>query len=96
MRILLVLLRLLAVVAGGQRKVQIRTYTRKDGTVVQSHTRGAPGTRVSHHRRAGTDDNPDRCPEGDNSRARRTMISLSDTEITTVSRTSRNYCHPLP
>jgi hypothetical protein len=24
------------------------------------------------------------------------MISLSDTEITTVSRTSRNYCHPLP
>src|SRR4051812_29000071 len=44
MRKLFLLILLLAVVASAQKKVQVRTYTRKDGTVVQSHTRTAPGT----------------------------------------------------
>jgi len=29
----------------GQKTVHVRTYTRKDGTVVQGHDRAAPGTR---------------------------------------------------
>ena len=29
----------------GQKTVHVRTYTRKDGTVVQAHDRAAPGTR---------------------------------------------------
>jgi hypothetical protein len=47
MRKLLLLILLLAVVASAQKSVRVRTYTRKDGTVVHSHTRSAPGTKSS-------------------------------------------------
>jgi hypothetical protein len=46
MRKLFLLILLLAAVAGAQRKTTVRTYTRKDGTVVHSHTRNAPGTKA--------------------------------------------------
>lgn len=45
MRILLLLLLMLAALLPAQKSVHVRTYTRKDGTVVQSHTRAAPRTK---------------------------------------------------
>jgi hypothetical protein len=34
----------LAPIAYSQKPVHVRTYVRKDGTVVQAHDRAAPGT----------------------------------------------------
>jgi hypothetical protein len=45
MRKLLLLILLLAAIVSAQKSVRVKTYTRKDGTVVQSHTRSAPGTK---------------------------------------------------
>ncbi len=43
MRKLILLIFLLAAFAAAQKSVRVRTYTRKDGTVVHFHTRSAPG-----------------------------------------------------
>ena len=47
MRKLLLLLILLAVLLPAQKSVHVRTYTRKDGTVVQAHERPAPGAKAT-------------------------------------------------
>src|SRR5882724_10715202 len=47
MRKLLLLLILFAVLLPAQKSVRVRTYTRKDGTVVQAHERPAPGAKAT-------------------------------------------------
>jgi hypothetical protein len=47
MRKLLLLIRLLVIAAGAQKTVHVRTYSRKDGTVVQAHTRSAAGAKAA-------------------------------------------------
>ena len=37
-----------SIASDGSRTVAVRSYTRKDGTFVQSHTRSAPHTSYSH------------------------------------------------